>query len=89
VFVYCSDLVPIAAGVANVLLPGGLFAFTVETHDSAGVKLQETLRYAHSADHVCQAIAAGGLKLLELRHASTRTEKGAPVQGLLAVATLS
>ena len=59
VFVYCSDLAPIAAAVAGVLAPGGLFAFTVETHDDPGVRLQETLRYAHGPAHVRAAIAGG------------------------------
>ena len=88
-FVYCSDIAPIAAGVANVLAHAGLFAFSVETHDQPGVRLQETLRYAHSAEHVRGAIAAAGLRLLELTEASTRSEKGEPVRGLIAVAQRS
>ena len=87
VFVYCSDLAPIALGVAKVLAPGGLFAFTVETHDDPGVRLQGTLRYAHSPAHVRAAIAAAGLELRQLTAASTRNEKGAPVSGLLVVAS--
>ena len=86
VLVYCADIAPIAAGVANVLAPGGLFAFSVETHDRTGVRLQETLRYAHSANHVREAIAAAGLQLLQLTEASTRSEKGEPVRGLIVVA---
>lgn len=89
VFVYCSDIAPIAAGVAKVLAPGGLFAFSVETGDQQGVRLQETLRYAHSAAHVRDAIAAAGLKLLQLTDASTRSERGEPVRGLIAVAQRS
>ena len=87
VFVYCSDLAPIAAAVARVLAPGGLFAFTVETHDDPGVRLQETLRYAHGPAHVRAAIVAAGQRIVLLTEASTRTEKGAPVQGLLVVAS--
>ena len=86
VFVYCSDIAPIVAGVAKVVAPGGLFAFSVETGDQQGVRLQETLRYSHSAAHVRDAIAAAGLKLLQLSDASTRSEKGEPVRGLIAVA---
>jgi predicted TPR repeat methyltransferase len=88
VFVYCSDIAPIAAGVAKVLAPDGLFAFSVETHERPGVRLQESLRYAHGADHVRAAIAAAGLNLLELSEASTRTERGEPVQGSIVVARL-
>jgi predicted TPR repeat methyltransferase len=87
VFVYCSDLAPIAKAVAKVLAPGGLFAFTVETHDRPGIRLQETLRYAHGAAHVRAAIAASGLDINQIVEVSTRTEKGAPVPGLLVVAS--
>ena len=86
VFVYCSDLIPIATAVAHVMAPRGLFTFTVETHDGKGVQLRESLRYAHGADHVRAAIAAAGLELRHLAAASTRTEKGAPVEGLVVVA---
>ncbi len=88
VFVYCSDLAPIADAAAMVLTPGGLFAFTVETHDGDGVQLQGTLRYAHGADHVRAAIQSAGLQVVQLTEASTRTEKSTPVAGLLAVARL-
>ena len=87
VFVYCSDLAPIAKAVAGVLAPSGRFAFTVETHDHPGVRLQETLRYAHGAEHVRHAIAAAGLELTILQDVSTRTEKGVPMPGLLAIAS--
>ena len=58
---YCSDLAPLARAVARVLDAGGLFAFTVETHDGDGVILRETLRYAHGEDHVRAALADAGL----------------------------
>jgi predicted TPR repeat methyltransferase len=86
VFVYCSDLAPIVVGTAQVLAPDGLFAFTVETHDGAGVRLAETLRYAHSAEHVRTALEQAGLTVLTLEPAATRMEKGVPVAGLLTVA---
>src|SRR5262245_5595343 len=86
VSVYCADLGPIAAATAEVLAPDGLFAFTVETHDGPGVRLRETLRYAHSADHVREALARAGLNVLALDPAATRTEKGELVSGLVAVA---
>lgn len=88
-FVYASDLVPVAAAAARVLAPDGLFAFTVETHAGDGVVLQQTLRYAHGAAHVRTAIADAGLNLLALNDAVTRKEKGAPVPSLVVVATRS
>ena len=46
--VYVADLAPLLAEVARVLAPGGLLAFTLETHDGEGVMLGEGLRYAHA-----------------------------------------
>jgi predicted TPR repeat methyltransferase len=89
VFVYVSDLAPVAAAAAGVLAPGGLFAFTVETHPGEGIVLQQTLRYAHGAAHVRAALAGGGLAAFHLAEASTRTEKGVPVAGLVVVAGAS
>jgi predicted TPR repeat methyltransferase len=86
VFAYLPDLAPVAAAAALVLAPGGFFAFTVETHAGEGVVLGEALRFAHSADHVREAVQDAGLKLLGLDSAATRTEKGVPVPGLVAVA---
>ena len=86
VFVYVNDLAPVFTAVARVLAPGGVFAFTVETHDAGGVRLQPTLRYAHGADHVRAALDAVGLACAELTPASTRSEKGVPVDGLVVVA---
>jgi predicted TPR repeat methyltransferase len=44
------------------------------------------LRYAHSTECVRVALAAAGLTLLSLETVSARTEAGAPVPGLVAVA---
>ena len=51
VFVYCGDLAPIAAAVARVMAPGGLFAFTVESHDGSGISCySRRLRYRAHAE---------------------------------------
>ena len=71
---------------ARVLDDGGLFAFTVETHDGGGVLLRETLRYAHGEDHVRAALADAGLACVSLAAASSRQEKSIPVPGLVVVA---
>jgi predicted TPR repeat methyltransferase len=87
VLVYVADLDPVAAAVRGVLARGGLFAFTVETYAGDGVLLRESLRYAHGAAHVRAAMTGAGLELAHLAEVSTRTERGAPVPGLLGVAT--
>jgi predicted TPR repeat methyltransferase len=86
VLVYVADLGAVATAVRSVLAAGGCFAFTVETHAGDGVLLGEGLRYAHGAAHVRAAVANAGLSLVALTAVSTRTEKGAPVPGLLAIA---
>jgi predicted TPR repeat methyltransferase len=86
VMVYVHDMTPLLAEVARVLAPGGLFAFTVESHAGEGVVLGKGLRYAYSASRVRSLIAAAGLMLDRLEPASSRTEGGAQVPGLVAVA---
>jgi predicted TPR repeat methyltransferase len=87
VLVYVNDLAPVMASAARVLAPDRSLAFTVETHPGDGVVLQPTLRYAHGQAHVRAAIASAGLELLGMSHASTRTENGAAVAGLVVVAS--
>ena len=87
VFVYVSDLAPVLADIARVLAPRGIAAFTVETHSGAGVTLLPTLRFAHGERYLREVIIGAGLKLVTLEKATIRTEKGLPVDGLLAIAT--
>ena len=49
--------------------------------------LRETLRYAHGRAYVLAALAIAGLTALSLEVASTRTEKGQPVAGLVCLAS--
>lgn len=86
VFIYLHDIAEVFAQAARVLTPGGLIAFSVETHDGEGVILRDTLRYAHSPTHVREALAAAGLERFSLDAAAVRSEKGVPVSGLVGVA---
>lgn len=86
VFVYVADLAPSARDSARVLKPGGLLAFTVETHGGEGVVLGAGLRYAHAEAVVRAVIADAGLQLLLLEAVSTRNEADRPVPGLVVVA---
>ena len=83
VFAYLTDLAPVCAAAAHSLAPGGVFAFTVETHAGDDVVLGHKLRYAHGTAHVRAAVAGAGLTKLNLRMASSRLEAGAPVDGLV------
>ncbi len=80
--VYIADLAPVLAEARRVLVAGGVFAFTTETHDGEGVILGEGLRYAHSAAHVRATVAAAGLTLALLDDLSARNEDNIPAPGL-------
>jgi len=84
--VYVADLVGVLKEARHVLIPGGLFAFTVETHDGDGVMIGEGLRYAHGVPCVRASIEAAGLKLSQLEVLSARNEDNTPVPGLVVVA---
>ena len=87
VLMYFDDLTAVLEASAQVLAPKGALAFSVETHEGDAVLLRETLRYAHGEAHVRAALAAAALKTVSLDCASTRTEKGKAVPGLIVVAT--
>ena len=88
--VYFGDLQPLFAAAAAALVPGGLFAFTLETI-AAGAergeryRLGATLRFAHAREYVEARAAASGLTPRVLTEASTRREAGVDVPGLAAV----
>jgi predicted TPR repeat methyltransferase len=84
--VYLSDIAPLGREVMRVLAPGGVMAFTVETHDGDGVILGEGLRYAHGASYVRASIESAGLNLSQLENLSARNEDNVPVPGLVVVA---
>ena len=84
--VYIAELAPVFAEAARVLAPGGLLAFTAETHDGEGVVIGQGLRYAHAAAYVRAVVESAGLELPLLEDRSARNEDHAPVPGLVAVA---
>lgn len=85
VLIYVADLGPVLAGIRRVLRPGGLAAFTVQSHDGSGAKLGTDGRYAHADTHIAEAVAAAGLDILALRSADVRRESGLPVPGRVVV----
>jgi len=85
--VYLSDLAPLLSEARRVLAPGGLLAFTAETHGDDGVILGEGLRYAHGAGYLRASVEACGLALSRCEDLSARNEDNAPVPGLVVVAT--
>jgi predicted TPR repeat methyltransferase len=84
--VYLSGLLPLLQEAKRVLVPGGLLAFTVETHDGDDVILGAGLRYAHNAGYIRRSIEAAGLTLSRMENLSNRNEDNTPVPGLVVVA---
>jgi predicted TPR repeat methyltransferase len=83
--VYIGDLAPLFAAVARVLTSDGIFAFSVETCEGDGFKLEPTMRFAHSRSYVEATAREAGLQPLLIRSASTRREAGADAPGLICV----
>ena len=83
---YVGDIAPVLAEAKRVLAPGGVFAFTLETHRGDGVVLGVGLRYAHAVEYVRSQILAAGFAVAHLERASPRNEDNEPVQGLVVVA---
>jgi len=82
---YVGDIAPVLMEAKRVLAPGGVFAFTLETHRGEGIIVGKGLRYAHAAEYVRGRIAATGLAVAHLEEASPRNEDNEPVQGLVVV----
>ena len=80
VFVYFGDLAPLAAPLARVMQPGGVFVFTVEA-GQGGWTLSPSGRYRHGDDHVRAAFA--GFTVAAVQDVTLRLEQGRPVQGRL------
>jgi predicted TPR repeat methyltransferase len=89
VFVYVNELAPIVSAAVRVLVPGGLFAFTVETHSGNGVKLLPTLRYAHAEPYIRRSLTNAALTITSISEVAVRSERGAPVDSLVVVARAS
>src|SRR5580704_14892006 len=83
--VYIGDLAPLFAAVARGLTSHGLFAFSVETCEGDGFKLEPTMRFAHSRSYVETKAREVGLQPLLIRSGSTRREAGADAPGLICV----
>jgi predicted TPR repeat methyltransferase len=84
--VYVADLAPVLKEAERVLMPGGLLAFTTETHGGEDIIIGAGLRYAHASAHVRASVEAAGLELSLLEDRSARNEDNVPVPGLVAVA---
>jgi predicted TPR repeat methyltransferase len=86
VFVYLGELGPVFAQSARVLKPGGLLAFTVQSHPGDGVVVGADRRFAHAESWLRQRLEEARLRPLSVETASTRQDRGVAVPGLIVVA---
>ena len=85
VFIYVGELGPALAAIARVLRPGGLAAFTVQSHEGAGIILGADARFAHADAYLDAACAAAGLRTALRAPAAIRRERGSDVPGRLLI----
>ena len=87
VMMYLGDLDAAFANAAALLVPDGVFAFSVEKYEAAdGFVLRPSLRYAHSVGHVTRMLAAHRMTPFSTEEAVIRWDAGAPITGLLFLA---
>lgn len=85
VFVYVGELADLFKAVRRRLVPGGVFAFTVQRADSGDYALGREQRYSHSRAYIENTARATGFKVEVLEDVVTRQEGGKDVPGLIAV----
>jgi predicted TPR repeat methyltransferase len=85
VLVYIGDLSGVFSGAGRGLMPGGLFAFTVQAGED-GFGLGPDLRFAHAPAYIEKETAKSGLRIVAMESAVTRQDAGHDVQGLVIIA---
>lgn len=83
---YTGALPPIFSAVRTRLGPGGLFAFSLETHDGEdALRLGPSLRFSHQPNLAALAAEAGGYVVRARQSVVLRKDRGEPVLGELFV----
>jgi len=87
VFMYVGELERLFSRIAELLLPGGHFAFSVELNERPEeLVLRPSRRYAHSRGYVERLLGEKGFATVSLSVETIRMDRGEPVTGLIVVA---
>ena len=87
--IYFGDLRQVVVPAAKRLKRDGVFAFSLERGDQYPLRLTDSGRYAHHAQHVREVAAEAGLHVARLEEAFLRMEYGEEVTGLFVALTQS
>lgn len=85
VFIYVGELDRIFVTARKALRVGGLFAFSVETHDADGLTLRPSRRYAHSTGYIEKLAVENGFDIASSEPAALRRERNDDVAGAIYV----
>lgn len=84
VFIYVGELADVFGEVRRVLLPGGLFAFSVEAAaDDQPAMLGPQLRYRHGLDALHALAGSTGFDVQAVQRRTLRHEQQQAIEGLL------
>lgn len=83
VLIYVGDLAPVFEAAADVLRPGGMFAFSVEAGAGDRYYLQASRRFAHSQPYLERLAQIFGLAVERFTTIPVRKEAGQPLPGYL------
>jgi predicted TPR repeat methyltransferase len=87
VLMYLGDLGQVFPSVARLLVPGGLFAFSVEDGGEGDAPLlRPSLRYAHPEAFIRRRAQESGFSLIICEKSIIRQDVGQPVHGLIFLA---
>lgn len=90
VLIYLGPLDRLFDAVATMTLPGGLFAFSVESHGGPEpMLLRPSRRYAHQRAYIEAQLVRAGFEIEVMRSETLRQDRGEPVEGLIVVARLA
>jgi predicted TPR repeat methyltransferase len=88
---YLGDVEALFDGVAAILEPGGIFAFSTETLPDPILSGRDFMvgpyqRFAHARNYICDRLQAAGFRPAHIEEIIVRHEQGIPVPGHLLLA---
>jgi predicted TPR repeat methyltransferase len=83
VFIYVGQLEEVFPAIRQVLVPAGLFAFSVEHSTNGPIAVRSSGRFAHAVDYIGTLADQHGFRLLERQDMPIRHERNEPIPGAL------